>query len=161
MSPFKINRKIVLKISFLALGLLLLFTPFIRTSNASGTISGTVYIDYNMNGVRETTGVAPNLAVDGGLGGVTVTIYAPNGASRSATTSASGAYSINTSTAPALPNGPYRIEFTNLPAGYQPSEIGTNNASTVKFVVNGTSTGNDFGVSRSVRLLPDKSVGDS
>ena len=139
-------KKIALAVSIMIIGGLLFFTPVTRTSQASGTISGTVYIDYNMNGVRETTGTAPNLAIDGGLGGVTVTIYAPNGASKSATTSATGTYSIDTAASPALPNGPYRIEFTNLPAGYHPSEIGTNNASTVRFVPNGTSNNNDLGV---------------
>ena len=139
-------KKLALAVSIMIIGGLLFFTSFTQTSQASGTISGTVYIDYNMNGVRETTGTAPNLAIDGGLGGVTVTIYAPNGATKSATTSATGTYSIDTAASPALPNGPYRIEFTNLPAGYYPSEIGTNNASTVRFVPNGTSNNNDLGV---------------
>ena len=123
-----------------------MFTTLTQESSASGTISGTVYIDYNMNGVRDTVGTAPNLAIDSGLGGVTVTVYAIGGASKSATTSAAGTYSIDTTTAPALPAGPYRIEFTNLPAGYFPSATGTNNATTVKFVADGTSNNNDLGV---------------
>lgn len=125
---------------------LIFFTPFTRPTEASGTISGTVYIDYNMNGVRDTTGTSPNLAIDAGLANVTVTVYAANGASKSATTNSSGAYSINTATTPALPAGPYRIEFTNFPTGYYPSETGTNNATTVRFAADGNSTGNDLGV---------------
>ncbi len=58
---------------------------------------------------------------------------------------ASGAWSIDTSSAPALPAGPYRVEFTNLPANYQPSArsadsvlggTATNSGSTVQFVNN-------------------------
>lgn len=114
--------------------------------HAAGTISGTVYTDYNMNGVRNTTGTAPNYAVDGGFAGVTVTVYAPNGASKTAVTSASGAYSINTSAAPALPAGPYRVEFTGYGAAIFPSAVGSNNGSTVRFVADGGSTGIDLGV---------------
>jgi hypothetical protein len=131
------------KISVLAIFSLLILT---FAANASGTISGTVYVDYNMNGIRNTTGTSPNYAVDGGAGGITVTIYAPNGASKSATTAANGSYSINTSAAPALPAGNYRVEFTNLPAGYYPSATGTNNATSVRFVGDGGSTGVDLGI---------------
>ncbi|MFN0141118.1 MAG: SdrD B-like domain-containing protein [Pyrinomonadaceae bacterium] len=122
---------------------------------SAGVISGTVYVDYNMNGVRNTNGTAPNLAVDNGVSGVTVTVYAPNGASRSTTSATNGTYSIDTSAAPALPNGPYRIEFTNLPTGYFPSEVGANNGSAVRFVANGTSTGNDFGIIRNCYYCQD------
>ena len=34
---------------------------------AVGTVSGTVYIDHNMNGVRNTLGLAPDLAIDSGV----------------------------------------------------------------------------------------------
>ncbi len=140
------NQKTLLIISTIFAVITLMFTSLTQKSSASGTISGTVYIDYNMNGVRDTAGTAPNLAIDGGLGGVTVTVYAASGASKSATTAANGTYSINTATAPALPAGPYRIEFTNLPAGYYPSATGTNNATTVRIVADGTSNTNDLGV---------------
>lgn len=123
-----------------------MFSQMIDRSAAAGVLSGTVYIDYNMNGARNITGTLPNYAVDSGVSGVTVTVYASSGASKSAVTSATGTYSIDTSAAPALPAGPYRIEFTNLPSGYSPSTIGTNNASTVRFVNNGTSSGNDLGI---------------
>lgn len=113
---------------------------------ASGTISGAVYVDYNMNGIRNTTGTSPNYAVDGGAGGVTVTVYAPNGTSKSATTAANGTYSINTSAAPALPAGPYRVEFTNLPTGFFPSAIGTNNSTTIRFTAEGGASGVDLGI---------------
>ncbi|MBS1794696.1 MAG: hypothetical protein JSS81_12625 [Acidobacteria bacterium] len=114
--------------------------------SASGTISGAVYVDYNMNGVRNTTGTAPDYAIDGGLSGVTVTVYAPNGANKTATTAANGSYSINTSAGTPLPAGPYRVEYTNLPAGYFPSAAGTNNATSVRFVAEGGAANVDFGV---------------
>lgn len=113
-------------------------------AGAAGVISGTVYVDYNMNGVRNTTGTAPNYAVDNGVSGVTVTVTAANGASKSAVTNTSGAYSIDTSAAPALPAGPYRIEFTTLPAGHYPSSVGTNNETSVRFADGSTVV--DFGI---------------
>lgn len=140
------DQKTLIIISTIFAVITLMFASLTQKTSATGTISGTVYIDYNMNGVRDTAGTAPNLAIDGGLSGVTVTVYAASGASKSATTSATGTYSINTATAPALPAGPYRIEFTNLPAGYFPGATGTNNATTVKFVADGTSNNNDLGV---------------
>ena len=113
-----------------------------KNNPLSGTITGTVYVDHNMNGVRETSGVAPNLAIDAGIAGVTVTAYDGTGVARGSGVSGSnGAYTIN-----ALGTGPYRLEFTTLPSGYQPSAVGTNNASTIKFVADGASAGNDLGI---------------
>lgn len=148
-----IQRIVVILVFLLICGVV--FSPYVQKSQASGVISGTVYIDYNMNGVRNTSGTAPNLAVDNGVSGVTVTVYAPNGTSKSTTTGTNGAYSIDTSAAPALPSGPYRVEFTNLPTGYYPSAVGTNNGSTIRFVADGTSTGNDFGIIRNCDYCQD------
>ncbi|HZS05023.1 MAG TPA: C25 family cysteine peptidase [Blastocatellia bacterium] len=112
--------------------------------HASGTITGTVYLDYNMNGARNTTGTSPNYAVDSGVQGVTVTAYDASGVSvGTATTGSSGTYSLS-----ATGTGPYRIEFTNLPSGYYPSASGTDNASTVRFVPDGNSSGIDLGITR-------------
>lgn len=95
-------------------------------------ITGTVYIDFNMNGIRND-GTAPDLAVDDGFAGtpgVTVTAYTAGGASVTTTTGADGRYTI-----PGLIAGTdYRVEFTNLPTGYFPSYMGANNGSTVRFV---------------------------
>lgn len=111
---------------------------------AGGTISGTVYVDYNMNGVRDTSGTAPNLAIDNGISGVTVTAYDSGGTQRgTATTAATGAYSLT-----ATGTGPYRIEFTNLPGGYSPSASGANNATTVRFVADGSTANVDVGIIR-------------
>ena len=124
-------------------------------TQAAGTISGTVYIDYNMNGARNTSAAAPNYAVDAGAGGVTVNVYDTSGTLRGTAASCAGlnnptafctgnnngAYSIA-----ATGTGPYRVEFTNLPAGTYPSQTGTNNATTVRIVPNGNSSNVDLGI---------------
>ncbi len=124
---------------FLAMFLSVL--PFTKVE-AAGTISGTVYIDYNMNGAMDTSGTAPNYAVDKGNGPVTVTVYDSNGVQQgTGTAAANGTYSII-----ATGTGPYRVEFSSLPSGYFPSSVGTNNDSAVQFVPNGNSSGVDFGI---------------
>lgn len=142
------NTRIV-RLLFVILGAFTLFAiAFVNSTqpiNAAGVISGTVYVDYNMNGARDTGGTQPNYAVDSGVSGVTVTVIAANGATKSAITAANGSYSIDTSAAPALPSGPYRVEFTNFPAGYYPSAVGTNNSTTVRFT-DGPASGVDLGI---------------
>ncbi len=147
------NRKQLFdKTSYRLIAITMLFAMFISVLSlnkvsAAGTITGTVYIDYNMNGVRDTTGTAPNHAVDSGVSGVTVTAYAANGAfvstTSSAVTGSVGTYSLNTNS---LPAGPYRLEYTNLPSGYSPSAVGSNNASAVRFVNDGSFSNIDFGI---------------
>jgi hypothetical protein len=110
----------------------------------SGTISGTVFLDYNQNGAMDTSSTSPNYAVDTGVSGVVVTAYDASGISvGTATTNSSGTYSLS-----ATGIGPYRLEFTSLPSGYYAGAAGTNNASTVRFVADGNSSGNDLGLSR-------------
>lgn len=117
----------------------------------AGTITGTVYVDYNMNGIRDTSGVAPNRAIDAGIAGVTVTAYDGAGVAQGSGVSGSnGAYTIN-----ATGTGPYRLEFSTLPTGYFPSGVGTNNASSVRFVNDGPSAGNDFGILRNCDYCQD------
>ncbi len=113
-------------------------------ATAAGQITGVVYNDYNNNGVRDTTGVAPNFAVDAGVAGVLVTAYDRNGAiAGTATTTATGAYTLST-TASGL-TGPYRLEFTNLPADYRPSGNGTGNGTSTQFV-SAPATSVNFGI---------------
>jgi hypothetical protein len=112
----------------------------------SGAISGRVFQDFNGNGTYDTTTTILNngsgsigVAIDLGVAGVTVTVYDSAGAARgSATTAASGSYAVS-----ATGTGPYRVEFTGLPIGFQPSvrstdsTLGgttTNAGSTVQFV---------------------------
>ena len=115
---------------------------------AAGTISGVVFEDFNGNGLRDTAPTVPNaggatgdtaLAVDRGVAGVTVSAYDGGGTLRgTAVSDASGAYALA-----ATGTGPYRIEFTGLPAGYRPSAFATGaagNGTTVQFVPDGPST---------------------
>ncbi len=120
------------------------FFSLINQSQASGVITGTVYLDYNMNGVNNVSGAAPNYAIDSGIAGITVTAYDGAGVARGTAISlVNGTYTLN-----ALGTGPYRIEFTNIPAGYSPSAVGANNASTIRIVPNGNSSNVDFGIVR-------------
>ncbi|MBE7517041.1 MAG: hypothetical protein HS105_10590 [Chloracidobacterium sp.] len=109
----------------------------------AATVSGRVFLDFNMNGEYDTSGgtAAQPTSVDIGVQGVTVTAYDPAGTSRgTATSAANGTYSIAVTG-----TGPYRIEFTNLPADLKPSarsasSVNANSAttagSTVHFVPN-------------------------
>ncbi|MGV8886291.1 MAG: DUF5979 domain-containing protein [Microbacteriaceae bacterium] len=89
---------------------------------ASGTVSGIVFRDFNANGVRDTGAAArTGIANDIGLAGVTATAFDADGAAVGTSVSvASGAYSIPVVGAR---TSQVRIEFTNLPAGYQPSPV--------------------------------------
>ncbi len=117
---------------------------------AAETISGIVFQDYNGNGTRDVNPTVPNagdggvtrLAVDRGLGGVTVTAYDSTGAVVDSTVTAPDGSYVLTANSP----GPYRIEFTGLPTGFQPGPVGSNNGSTVRFVPDGTSTNVDLGI---------------
>ena len=101
---------------------------------AAGTIRGTVYRDFNLNGVRDSGEV--------GVAGVSVTAADSAGASQgAATTGADGTYALATGG-----TGPYRVEFTNIPAPYKPGPHGANNNTTVQFVPNGDSNNVDLGV---------------
>ncbi|MGI8640123.1 MAG: C25 family cysteine peptidase [Pyrinomonadaceae bacterium] len=118
----------------LLLGLSIVYSPFALNwkTSAAGTISGRVFQDFNGNGNYDTTLTIPNdglttstigVAIDKGLQGVTVTAYDSAGAARGTTTTITGGtYSLTTTDAG---SGPYRIEFTNLPAGYYPSARNT------------------------------------
>jgi hypothetical protein len=115
----------------------------------AGTLSGTVYQDYNYNGQRDTATTLNNVgggqvavAFDRGIAGVTVTAYdVSNAVAGTATTGADGSYSIN-----AAGNGPYRLEFTNLPAGFFPGPAGANSGTHTQFVSGATASNLDFGI---------------
>ena len=120
-----------------------------RMVAVAGVVSGTVFQDYNYNGKRDTANTLANngqgqvgAAVDRGIAGVTVTAYDPsNIAVGTATSGADGSYSLN-----ALGNGPYRIEFTNLPAGFFPGPVGDNSRSNVQFTAGASASNIDFGI---------------
>lgn len=135
------------------------FAPFglfsgTRTT-AAGTISGRVFQDFNSNGNYDNTGgvTANPTAIDRGVAGVTVTAFDSAGVQRGTTvTVANGTYSLA-----AAGTGPYRVEFTNLPAGYSPSarsndSVGagtaSNSGSTVFFVNDGNTANVNLAINR-------------
>lgn len=117
----------------------------------AGAITGRVFQDFNGNGNFETTTTIANagfgtigVAIDRGVAGIEVRAYDSTGANVTpggvVLTDTSGNYSLTTTDAG---SGPYRVEFTNLAAGYSPSARSTdsvsggtssNSGSTVQFV---------------------------
>jgi protocatechuate 3,4-dioxygenase beta subunit len=112
---------------------------------AGGPISGVVFRDYNANGAIDNPASGTPAAADTGLAGVTVTAYDPAGATAGATTSdAVGQWNL-------VPTGtgPYRVEFTGFPGGYQPTSAGGNAAATtVQFVPATGGTDVNLGLNR-------------
>ncbi|MBU6349568.1 MAG: hypothetical protein KGS73_05415, partial [Chloroflexi bacterium] len=94
---------------------------------AATPISGRVFHDFNYDGLLTASGVV----TDAGVSGVLVTAYNTSGAVGSATTDASGNYTINSSG-----NGPYRVEFSNLPDSYAPTTVNTRFITTAAGAVN-------------------------
>ncbi|NJM39135.1 MAG: hypothetical protein HC845_15485 [Akkermansiaceae bacterium] len=96
-------------------------------------ITGTVYREFNGNGTRQTAN-----PIEPGVAGVTVTVYNATGAvAGTAVSSATGAYSITPTGA-----APYRVEFTNVPAPFQPSLFGAGNATAVQFLPSSSAMAN-------------------
>ncbi|SOD90690.1 SdrD B-like domain-containing protein [Spirosoma fluviale] len=90
----------------------------------NGELAGTVFNDFNADGIRQAGESA-------GIPGVTVTAIACDGTIYTATTDAFGDYNL---TIPAI-NYPVRVEFTNLPAyAGQGTLNGTDGRTTVQFV---------------------------
>lgn len=152
---FKRREKTTTFVIAIVLTLSALCLPFtsVWKTEASGTISGRVFQDFNGNGTYDTTLTITNsgfgttgAAIDRGVQSVTVTAYDSGGVLRgTASTAADGTYSLA-----ATGTGPYRVEFTNLPAGFSPSArstdsalggTATNSGSSVQFV-NDLSTSN-------------------
>jgi len=96
-------------------------------------VSGVVFHDYNGNGKRDNAlGANPSMAADRGMAGVTVRGFGSNGMlCDTKVTDVNGAYTL--SMADCL-GGKYRIEFSGLPAGYNPSQVGTDSKTTTQFV---------------------------
>ncbi len=107
-------------------------------------IAGMVYDDLNQDGAHQPFAAAiGNLNKDeGGVAGVTVTAYDSSGtAVGSDVTDASGLYTLDLS---ATAETDLRLEFTTLPAGYEPSVLGADNATSVVFASQGDYV--DFGI---------------
>ncbi len=109
---------------------------------ATGRVQGTVFRDYNQNGVYNAS-AGPDGLIDDPLKGVTATAYNAAGqAVGSAVTNASGQYDIAIN--PPLPDGtPLRIAFSGYPAGFVDSFNGSGNRTSVQFTTVGA-TGVDF-----------------
>jgi len=128
----------------------------------SGTITGRVFSDYNSNGSYDTTGgtAAGPTAIDVGVANVTVSAFDSAGVARGTAVSiAGGTYSLA-----ATGTGPYRLEFTNLPAGYSPSARSASSAngnsastagSTVHFVPDGNTANVNLAINRPVDYCGD------
>lgn len=116
---------------------------------AAGTITGTVFQDFNSDGARDVaktigSGGSGNtaLANDRGIAGVTVTAYdSSNAVAGTATTGADGNYSLN-----AAGNAPYRIEFTAIPSGFQPGPAGADSKTTVQFIADNNASNVSLGL---------------
>lgn len=99
----------------------------------SGSITGRVFQDFNGNATFDTTTTIPNdglgtigVAIDRGVQNVEVRAYDAFGANVTtggvAITDVAGIYTLVTNDAG---SGPYRLEFTALPAGFSPSARST------------------------------------
>ncbi|MFN8244266.1 MAG: SdrD B-like domain-containing protein [Ferruginibacter sp.] len=91
-------------------------------------VSGTVFRDYNGNGVKDNTASFNEPFVQG----VTVKATLVNGNSFTTTTDAAGAYSFTVGQIPVASN--VRIEFSGLALGDYPAFKGTGNGTNVVFV---------------------------
>ena len=140
-------RKAVSVVTVSALLATTLVTIGAGSAAAAGTITGTVFRDYNTNGQMDTAG-GTGVAVDTGVAGVTVKGYDSTGALvGTATTAAAGTYSLAVS---GEASSAIRVEFSGFPTGYQPSAKGTGasgvqGGTTVQFVTR-TSTGVNLGI---------------
>lgn len=122
-------------------------SPAIAASGNSGTVKGTVFRDFNANGVFDSGNAADSgLANDSGFGGVTVTAYDAAGTPvGNVTSNADGTYSVPVTGATGKD---VRVEFTGLPAGYKPGAVHStagSNGTAVQFVKLGA-TKVDFAV---------------
>lgn len=124
----------------------------------AATITGRVYQDFNSNGSYDSaTGIN---SIDVGVAAVTVTAYDQFGAAQGSTaTAANGTFSLA-----ATGNGPYRVEFTALPAGHTPSArstdsvlggSATDSGSTVQFINNVNTSNVNLALTRSEEFCQD------
>ncbi|MCX6046059.1 MAG: carboxypeptidase regulatory-like domain-containing protein [Chloroflexi bacterium] len=102
---------------------------------AAGVITGTVFRDLNANGNFDN-------ATEPGVGGVIITAYDATGVKQGSTSSAAnGIYTLS-----ATGIGPYRIEFTNLPANLKPGPAGSQSGTTVQFVAGNSANNINLGI---------------
>lgn len=120
-------------------------------ANVTGTVTGTVFEDFNANGVRDAGGNAPATATDAGVKNASVTISDSTGATvASATTGAGGVFSVAVSAA----TTDVRVQVTP-PAGFTPGPHGADSASTVQFVTLGAPGTVNVALARPGDYAPD------
>ncbi|WP_428657732.1 SdrD B-like domain-containing protein [Runella sp.] len=93
--------------------------------NTHAQISGSVFRDFNANGVKDSTSVF----VETGVAGVKVTAYNQVGSAVSTTTATNGSYTLATAT-----GGKYRVEFTDFAGKDFDGAIGSSSNTSVQFV---------------------------
>ncbi|AKD54206.1 SdrD B-like domain-containing protein [Spirosoma radiotolerans] len=120
---------------------LVLFMALATTSLAQ--ISGTVYRDFNEDGVRSYTATALG---EIGVGGVVINVYNSAGALVGSATSSTATANAGTYTANVSGAGPYRVEFVNLPTGYFDGLRGTASGTSVQFVASSPATNINLGI---------------
>ncbi len=98
-----------------------------------GQISGTVFRDFNGDGIKVVTS---STALEPGVAAVTVKAYPLSGAVQTTTTSATGTFSFSGLTLPV------RIEFSNLPNGNYTGPQGIGSGTTVQFYSAATTSAN-------------------
>ena len=106
-------------------GIMLTPVPCTPCLNTTTSLGGVVYRDFNANGINDT---------EAGFGGVTVTVFrcdATGGSVQVAQvqTDIKGQFSVTGLVA----TTDYRVEFSNLPVGYEPTGRGIQNGTTVQF----------------------------
>jgi hypothetical protein len=108
----------------------------IQAVHAAANISGTVFADYNANGVQDNaSGATQNRAADVGVGGVTVKAYDSAGLiCDTETTAANGTYVLNMASCTGTQ---FRVEFSSLPSTYKPTQATATNGTTTQFVAPG------------------------
>ncbi|WP_080054308.1 SdrD B-like domain-containing protein [Spirosoma aerolatum] len=110
------------------------------------TITGTVFRDFNSNGLYEAISDPTSYTYgEPGVGGVTVTAYDPSGAAIATTVSSTVTTTVGNYTLAVGNSGAYRVEFTNLQSGDYEASRGGNSATSVQFV-NGGATNVNLGV---------------
>jgi SdrD B-like domain/Secretion system C-terminal sorting domain len=106
----------------------------------SGIISGTVFRDYNANGVINNTGGMN----EKGVANITVKATLPNETSVTTTTDATGFYNFTTAQIPLSTN--VRLEFLNLNNTDFSSTTGSDNNSSVQFVNTASNVIANYGI---------------
>jgi uncharacterized repeat protein (TIGR01451 family) len=118
------------------------FAGKLGVSYFAGTISGHAFQDVNADGVDDGAGSG-----EPGVSGIEVRAYDNTNTDVTsggvATTDSNGDYTLTTTDAG---SGPYRVEFSNLPSGFRPTPLGSDNKSSVRFITSTSVSNINFGV---------------